>query len=133
VYMLKKGTGVVLVICSKCGLILEHYAMGDRDNKKKYSGIPTPSKAIAPYGGVCKCGRELSKVPQRIQVMRTGKFNEVYEIVPDVMNGNKVDNVYRVRRKSVSVVEDHIRASTTVEDLMPVGVHGIAESAEDDF
>jgi len=131
--MLKKGTGVVLVVCSKCGLILEHYAMGDRENRKKYSGIPTPSKAIAPYGGRCYCKRELSRVPLRIQVMSTSKFNEIYEVTEAKINGKPLRGVYKIKRRDVSVVEDQIRASTEVGAISPIGLEEAIQGADDEF
>ncbi len=128
--MLKKGTGVVLVICSRCGFILEFYAMGDRENKKKYSGIPTPSKAIAPHGGRCQCGRELARLPQRVQVMSIAKFNDIYRIDPIRVNGRPLRDVYRLRRRDVSIVESQIQASTSIPAQEPIGIAAAAEDID---
>jgi len=74
------GVGIIAVVCRNCGFKLYWYAIGDSGNRSKFSGPPTPSKAISGYdGGSCPlCGRKLSRKPSKILFMTQREFNEKY-------------------------------------------------------
>ncbi len=76
------GVGIIAVICRRCGFKLYWYAIGDNSNRSKFSGPPTPAKALSGYdGGHCPlCGGKLSRKPTRLLFMTQGEFNERYVI-----------------------------------------------------
>ncbi|MCE4601469.1 MAG: hypothetical protein F7C38_07960 [Desulfurococcales archaeon] len=102
-----KGMGVILVVCSHCGVIFYNYSIGDKSNKAKFSGVPTPSKALSGHDGlVCPgCNRRIELKPKRIQVMHWRKFVDLYDIVEKPLP--------RLRPRK-HVVEEQIR---TAHDL----------------
>lgn len=114
-----RGVGVIFVVCSKCGFVFYSYSIGgDDDNKAKFSGVPTPGKALSGYDGlVCpSCGRRVSLKPERIQVMNWRKFTELYDIV---------DRPLPRLRPSKTIVEEHVESMSGVERLVsdePAGI-----------
>ncbi len=98
--------GVILVVCSKCGFIFHIYSIGNKNNKAKFSGVPTPAKALSGYDGfTCpnpKCERRLSLKPVRLQVMHWKKFIELYDII---------EKPVRMLRPVKTIVEEQIRAT----------------------
>mgnify|MGYP001770622582 CR=1 FL=1 len=76
------GVGVIVVVCRNCGFKLYWYAIGDSSNRSKFSGPPTPSKAISGYdGGSCPlCGRKLSRKPSKLIFLTQKEFNERYVV-----------------------------------------------------
>lgn len=76
------SVGIIAVICRKCGFKLYWYAIGDHDNRSKFSGPPTPSKAISGYdGGHCPlCGSRLSRKPSKLIFMTQAEFTERYVV-----------------------------------------------------
>lgn len=99
-----KGMGVILVVCSHCGFVFHTYSIGDKHNKAKFSGVPTPSKALSGYDGlVCPhCSRRVSLRPNRIQVMNWKKFVELYDILEKPLPR---------LRPSRTIVEEHMRGA----------------------
>ncbi len=76
------SVGIIAVICRKCGFRLYWYAIGDSSNRSKFSGPPTPAKALSGYdGGHCPiCGNKLSKKPSKLIFMTQKEFNEKYVV-----------------------------------------------------
>ena len=76
------GVGIIAVVCRKCGFKLYWYAIGDSSNRTKFSGPPTPAKALSGYdGGHCPlCGNKLSRKPSKIIFMTQKEFNERYAV-----------------------------------------------------
>ncbi len=74
------GVGIIAVICRRCGFKLYWYAIGDSNNRSKFSGPPTPAKALSGYdGGHCPlCGNRLSRKPSKLIFMTQKEFNERY-------------------------------------------------------
>lgn len=77
-----KGVGVIAMVCKNCGFIACWYAIGDKNNKTKFNGPPTPAKAksghdkeTCPY-----CGRRLNDKPESLYFMTYSKFMKLYEI-----------------------------------------------------
>ena len=102
-----RGVGVILVVCSHCGLIFHNYSIGDKSNKAKFSGVPTPAKALSGHDGlVCPgCGRKIELKPKRIQVMHWRKFVDLYDVIEKPLPR------LRPRRH---IVEEHLK---TLHDL----------------
>ncbi len=79
------GIGVIAFVCSGCSARLYWYVIGDgpHGNRNKFSGPPTPERALSGYGGECPvCGRRLSLRPLRIEIHTVQEFNDRY-IVTD--------------------------------------------------
>ncbi|MCX8196199.1 MAG: hypothetical protein N3F67_03885 [Acidilobaceae archaeon] len=74
------GVGIIAVVCKKCGSKLYWYSIGDKGNKNKFNGPPTPAKATSGYDGMrCpNCGSKLSSRPARLIFMSQKEFNERY-------------------------------------------------------
>ena len=98
-----KGMGVILVVCSQCGFIFHIYSIGNKNNKAKFSGVPTPMKALSGFDGhTCpKCNRRVNLKPVKIQVMHWKKFVELYDIV---------EKPVRMLKPVRTMVEDQIRS-----------------------
>lgn len=98
-----RGIGVIFVVCSYCGFIFHNYSIGDKNNKAKFSGVPTPSKALSGYDGlVCPgCGRQVGLKPTRIQVMHWKKFVELYDII---------EKPLPKLRPSRTIIDEHMRS-----------------------
>jgi len=108
------GVGIITVICRKCGFKLYWYAIGDSSNRSKFSGPPTPAKAISGYdGGHCPlCGSKLSRKPAKLLFMSQKEFNEMYAVGEYklllkkhlvVSTSPSTSNIYGVREEQVEL------------------------------
>ncbi|MEM0340344.1 MAG: hypothetical protein QXN05_02785 [Acidilobaceae archaeon] len=81
-----KGVGIIAIVCKNCGFIACWYAIGDKNNKTKFSGPPTPTKAKNSHDGeTCPyCNRKLSDKPEGIYFMSHSKFTKLYQVVGGV-------------------------------------------------
>ena len=121
-----KGMGVILVVCSRCGFIFHVYSIGNKNNKAKFSGVPTPTKALSGYDGfTCpKCERKVSLKPVKLQVMHWKKFVELYDIV---------EKPVRMLRPIRNIVEEQIQlAHDLSKGVLPsaTGLEGVEEIEE---
>lgn len=113
-----KGVGIIAMVCKNCGFIACWYAIGDKGNKAKFNGPPTPVKAksghdreVCPY-----CGRRLSDKPEGIYFMTYSKFMKLYDIAGGVRL--VVREQRRVAGESLGGVESRLAS--------PAGLSGSA-------
>ncbi|MEB3861907.1 MAG: hypothetical protein GSR84_06780 [Desulfurococcales archaeon] len=99
------GVGIIAAVCS-CGFKLYWYAIGEKSNKTKFIGPPTPQKILYQFDvekqNRCPmCGRELKRRPVGIYFMSRREFEERYVV-----------GRYRIYSRK-SLVEEHMRESVT--------------------
>ncbi len=119
-----RGVGAILVVCANCGLVFHMYAIGDENNRKKFGGVPTPSRALSGLngrGGVLECPRchkPLFTRPVSAKIMSVVKFNRTFDIVEEGVARVKV----LVRRLEGGLVDENIRASVDVSQGLAHGL-----------
>ncbi|MEB2837219.1 MAG: hypothetical protein GSR80_000903 [Desulfurococcales archaeon] len=75
------GVGRILVVCARCGFKLYDYALGDPNNRSKYSGPPTPAQALSGHDKhrCPSCDRPLSvDKPLEIEILTRAEFEVKY-------------------------------------------------------
>lgn len=120
-----QGIGGVIYVCSNCGYVFKKYVIGDKRNKVKFGGVPTPERAVSEYDGfICpSCGRLLSRRPVKVQAMSLSTFNRIYKLELLAMGE------YLVRRDTDAMAVVHLRASYDLSQGIPVAP-GEAEAEE---
>ncbi len=97
--------GIIAAVCA-CGFKFYWYAIGDKENKNKFIGPPTPQKILYQYdiehGGRCPiCKRVISRRPTAIYFMSKREFDQKYIV-----------GTYRIYNRH-SLVEEYMEKSIT--------------------
>jgi len=106
------GVGIITFVCDRCGAKLYWYAIGDRGNKDKFNGPPSPSRLKGFDDHKCPmCASKLGMRPKRVLFLSRREFEEKFFV-----------GKFKIMARQPSMVETHIEQRVGVtEGIADVG------------
>ncbi len=111
--------GQIFIVCPHCGHIYGSYVLGDKYNKDKFSGAPSPIRAFAKFDIrvsssnttiYCeRCGHPIRITPRKVVVMKMKTFDENF--IYDRVDGRIM------RIKQPSLLENLVGEKDLTKDI----------------